>query len=48
MLMHNFRIDVLIQMQIEVHYEYNQLLLDKILLIYYYKQGWNYKELKIQ
>jgi hypothetical protein len=44
--MHNFQINVLIQMQLEVHYEYNQLFSNRILLIYEYKQGQNYMELK--
>jgi hypothetical protein len=46
--MHSFRINVLIQMQIEVHYEYNQLFLDTILLMHLYKQGLNYTELEIK
>jgi hypothetical protein len=44
--MHNFQINALIQMQIEVHYEYNQQFSDKILLRYAYKQELNYMELK--
>lgn len=46
MIKHNFRINVLIQMQIVVHYEYNPQFLNKILLRYVYKQELNYMELE--